>query len=162
VGIEILSAYVVSDFNGDARYGIMGLRQLGEWNKWDEKSAKDAVNKGIADLEYFFISSLSDDRLYLLYLVSSHPDGTDTASLCREFVKKFDISKPTYFEYVKALDREGMIYMSAEKKKGKPQFVYSTLHFPELVETEIKRRRLYDLLPPEKVKKFQGALPVEE
>jgi len=143
-GLYTLAGYISANYNGDARYGILALKHLHETNKWDEESIKKAVIKSVQDLEYLIISSLVDEKLYLLFLITQHPDGITTSKLYNEFVKKYDLSKPTFFLYLGELELLSLIYAGGGVK-GKPYLVTSTLRHPELVKEEAVKKML---IPP--------------
>ena len=142
-GINFLAVKVASELKGDARYGILALRILGKWNKWDEKSVEEAIIKSVKDLELMLIDSLNERSLFILDLVSSHPDGMETSELYKEFKKEFDLSKFTFFSYLDELDKIGLISTVGRKQLkhgGHPYIVRSLIHYPDLIKEALKRK----------------------
>jgi cell division control protein 6 len=138
-GIEQLADIIATDLHGDARYGILALKHLGKWDKWDEESVNKAVTKSVGDLELTLLESLNQESLYILDIISSYQGEIDTSELYSKFKEKYQSSKPTFFYHLNELEKLGLIG-TIERKKGQPFAVRSLLNYPDLIKEVIKKK----------------------
>jgi len=143
-GIELLSKIIADEYQGDARYGIVALRYLGEENSWDESSIREAVLTSIKNIEGFTMRRISREALELLRIVVARDKAMkqeeySTTSLFPAWHEKTGRTKPTFHERLEELDKYGLITIT-ERKRGIPLSISLRLRNTELIEEILKER----------------------
>jgi Cdc6-like AAA superfamily ATPase len=133
-----LSHLTLQQYNGDVRFAIAGLGQLGKRNKWDNKTVEECLAEGIKEIETSLVARLSDSALILLKELIRYTDGIDTSSLFQR-VNKIIKAKSTFFSILEDLQRDELIRLFGGKR-GKPYFVAPTIHNPSVVIREYHER----------------------
>jgi Cdc6-like AAA superfamily ATPase len=136
--IDTLAGIVLASYNGDVRFAIAALGQLGKRNEWDEKAIKESLAEGIKEIEASIVSTLSDTALIVLRELIEHPDGIDTSSLFQK-VKGIIKSKSTFFSALEDLQRDELIALFGGRR-GKSYFVAPVIHNPSAVKEEYESR----------------------
>ena len=138
-GLNLLAAIIRREYHGDTRYGIMALKHLAPLDRWDEASVREAIMKGIRELELTAVGSLSSDSLILLSKIISFSDGVSSSLLYKKVREELSMAKATFFSMLEDLEKKGLI-AALGGKKGKPYIVTPLLHYPEIVKEELRRR----------------------
>jgi cell division control protein 6 len=143
-GIAYLAHNVADDLKGDARCGILALKHMGKWDKWDGDAADRAIVAGVRELEWMLLRKINKRELLILYLLSSRPDGMGTAALYDKYNEAFGKSKYTFFSDLDELEKLNLISTVGRnelKHGGQPFIVRSLVRNPDLIKEAMRIKR---------------------